>query len=109
MGQESPNDCRILVIEILSGFGDGRLGGVVVCGAAAVGVPFGLVVSVMNEYTIEVSSSFSWWCRCVDCFADFFDSSRIFSNGCVGYCVVGGFQFLHRSCLREFEAPLRRG
>jgi len=50
MGQESPNDCRILVIEILSGFGDGRLGGVVVCGAAAVGVPFGLVTSVMNEY-----------------------------------------------------------
>jgi len=50
MGQEPPSDCRILVIEILWGFGDGRLGEVIICDTTAVRMPFGLVASVMNEY-----------------------------------------------------------
>jgi len=48
MDQESPKDCRIRVIEILSGFGDGRLGGVIICETVAVRMPLGFAASVMN-------------------------------------------------------------
>jgi len=50
MDKESPKDCRIGVIELLSGLGDGRLGGVIICETVAVRVPLGFAASVMNEY-----------------------------------------------------------
>ena len=57
-GQESSNDCRILVIVILSGFGDGRLGEVIICDTTTIRMPFGLVVSARNEH--EFFFPFSW-------------------------------------------------
>jgi len=90
MDQESPKDCRIRVIEILSGFGDGRLGGVIICETVAVRMPLGFAASVMNEnrgfviFFLVVSMCgllrgfFKWLCR-------------------------------YRPCLRRVEADLRRG